>query len=96
MNYFEKTNQTVKNSNSSDGNILETLNLVFELTNNNHINLDLTKTGNVIHLLTAGFGVINVRNTELYNITMERLKQKVLPLDFICFSNPPLHGIKFI
>lgn len=80
-------------SSASDGNALEAANLVLHEFDNHHVNRDLSRTGQLIVLISSGVGVFSLPKLSLAHITRKRLNDNGIALDLICLSNPPLHSV---
>jgi DEP domain-containing protein 5 len=84
------------NSVASEGNILESMNLVFKQYEERHLNRDMQRTGYFIHIITAGQGVITVNNPNIAYITQHMLVKESITVDMICLSHPPTHGVPIL
>ena len=78
-----------ENSHSSDGNILEAINLALNPFDKHFIDRDLLRTGLSIVLVTPGVGFFETEK-EVSRITSQRMTDNGLSLDLVCLSKPPL------
>ncbi|KAL9648538.1 hypothetical protein ABK040_012652 [Willaertia magna] len=84
---------TLQNSSAADGNFMEAINLVLNSFDKYYINRDLSRTGQVILLISPGCGMFDVQIPLLGKITTKRLMDVGLSVDLIAFSVPPLHSV---
>lgn len=100
IKYPKQINDSLKekmeNSDASEGNILETMNLVFDEFDKQHINRNLFKTGFFIHIISAGSGVITINHPDIAHITQYRIGSNEMTVDYICLADPPLHGVPIL
>jgi hypothetical protein len=78
-----------ENSHSSEGNILEAINLALNPLDKHYIDRDLLRTGLSIIVVTAGVGFYETEQ-ELSKITSQRITDNGMSLDLVCLSKPPL------
>ena len=78
-----------ENSHSSEGNILEAINLALNPFDKHFIDRDLLRTGLSTVIITAGVGFFETEQ-ELSKITSQRMIDNGISLDLVCLSKPPL------
>ncbi|KAJ3226626.1 vacuolar membrane-associated protein iml1 [Clydaea vesicula] len=92
----EVSNFFGENSTSSEGNILEALNLAVNPFSKHFVDRDLTRTGLQIIVVTAGTGLFEV-DKSLCRLTSQRMIASVsdngLSLDIVSLSKPPLYTV---
>ncbi|EFC48915.1 DEP domain-containing protein [Naegleria gruberi] len=89
----EKERVVLQNSSAADSNFMEAINLVLNSYDKYYINRDLTRTGQVILLVSPGSGMFDVQIPVLGKITTKRLMDVGLSVDLIAHSVPPLHSV---
>lgn len=89
----QKEQVSLTNSSAVDGNFMEAINLVLNSFDKYYINRDLTRTGQVILLVSPGSGLFNVQVPILGKITTKRLMDVGLSVDLIALAVPPLHSV---
>lgn len=96
--FFKKKNITSdpgsvkKLSASTQGNVLEAINLALNVFNRDHIDVNFLLTGHQVILITAGVGVFEVDH-ELSRITKERAIDQGTCVDLLCLTEQPLHAV---
>jgi hypothetical protein len=78
-----------ENSHSSEGNILEAINLALNPLDKHFIDRDLLRTGLSMVVVTPGVGFFEAEE-ELSKITSQRMIDNGISLDLVCLSKPPL------
>ncbi|KAJ3219728.1 vacuolar membrane-associated protein iml1 [Clydaea vesicula] len=81
-----------ENSYSSEGNILEAINLAINPFDKHYVDRDLTRTGQSIVLITAGTGFFEVEK-KMCRLTSQRIIDNGLALDIVSLSKPPLFTV---
>ncbi|KAG2388193.1 hypothetical protein C9374_001043 [Naegleria lovaniensis] len=89
----EREKVSLTNSSAADGNFMEAINLVLNSFDKYYLNRDLSRTGQVILLVSPGCGMFNVQIPVLGKITTKRLMDVGLSVDLIALSVPPLHSV---
>eukprot|EP00002_Diphylleia_rotans_P033328 TRINITY_DN7072_c0_g1_i5.p1 TRINITY_DN7072_c0_g1~~TRINITY_DN7072_c0_g1_i5.p1 ORF type:complete len:1043 (-),score=151.50 TRINITY_DN7072_c0_g1_i5:759-3887(-) len=77
---------------AAEGNFLEAVNMVLQMTDQRAVDRDLHYTGQAIVVFTAGNGIYNV-NYDLSKITKQRMIYKGLGMELISLSKRPLHVV---
>lgn len=78
------------NSYSSEGNVLEAINLALNPFDKHYIDRDLIRTGLSVVVVTPGVGAFEV-DRKLCRLTSQRLIDNGIGLDLVCLSKPPLY-----
>lgn len=78
-----------ENSHSSEGNVLEAINLALNPFDKHFIDRDLLRTGLSTVIITPGVGFFETEQ-ELSKITSQRMIDNGISLDLVCLSKPPL------
>jgi hypothetical protein len=81
-----------KPSSSSQGNILEAINLAAAQFSKDYIDRDLVRTGISIIVVTPGTGVFEV-DYNMLKLTTDTLMGSGIGIDLVCLSPMPLHSV---
>ncbi|KAF8246200.1 hypothetical protein K440DRAFT_602761 [Wilcoxina mikolae CBS 423.85] len=87
-----KTIITGRPSSAIHGNILEAINLATIQFSRSHVDVNLTRTGVSIVLVTPGTGLFEV-DYEMLKATTEGLIANGMGIDLVCLSKAPLHTV---
>ncbi|RKO93162.1 hypothetical protein BDK51DRAFT_18831, partial [Blyttiomyces helicus] len=79
-------------SSSSEGNVLEAINLALNPFDKHYIDRDLLRTGLLIVVVTPGPGLFEV-DKKLCRLTTQRMIDNGIGLDLVCLSKPPLYTV---
>ncbi|KAI9205484.1 uncharacterized protein BJ171DRAFT_61793 [Polychytrium aggregatum] len=77
---------------SSEGNILEAINLALNPFDKHYIDRDFLRTGLLVVIITPGTGLFEV-DKKLLRLTTQRMIDNGIGMDLVCLSNPPLHVV---
>lgn len=77
---------------ASEGNVLEAINITFNVLEKHYMDRDLVRTGNSLVMITAGAGFYQV-NPKLAQITKQRMMDNGIGMDLVSLSAPPLHMV---
>ncbi|ESO06504.1 hypothetical protein HELRODRAFT_63880, partial [Helobdella robusta] len=80
------------NSTSSDGNVLEVINMALNVYEKFYMDRSFERTGKMSMIITPGVGVFDV-NRELMNITKQRSIDIGSSCDLICLGERPLFAV---
>nr|KAJ3423180.1 vacuolar membrane-associated protein iml1 [Polyrhizophydium stewartii] len=83
---------TAKIAPTSEGNILEAINLALNPFDKHYVDRDLMRTGLSIVVVTPGTGYYEV-NKKLCRLTWQRMIDNGVGLDLVCLSKPPLYTV---
>ena len=100
---YSTSNVVGENTTATQGNFLEAINLalcVFDKVRNNifpfdiqdFVDRDLSRTGKLIIVISAGCGIFEV-NKQLTQLTKQKMIENGIGCDLICVSMPPLHSV---
>jgi DEP domain-containing protein 5 len=79
-------------SSATDGNVLEAINITFNVLEKHYMDRDLARTGNSLVMITAGAGFYKV-DPKLAHITKQRMMDNGIGMDLVSLSTPPLHMV---
>lgn len=82
-------------SKSSQGNVLEAINMAMNVFDNHYINRNFDRTGQLVILITPGAGVFEADRT-LYGITKQRMVDYGVGSDMVCLAEQPPHAVPLI
>lgn len=74
------------------GNLLEAVNMELNSSNKHYIDRDLTRTGFLLIVLTAGTGHFHA-DKALLRLTTQRMFDQAISMDLVCLSQMPLHTV---
>jgi hypothetical protein len=77
---------------ASEGNVLEAINITFNVLEKHFMDRDLLRTGNSLVMITAGTGFFKV-DPKLAQITKQRMMDNGIGMDLVSLSAPPLHMV---
>ena len=77
---------------SYQGNLLEAVNMELNSSNKHYIDRDLTRTGFLLIVLTAGTGHFHA-DKALLRLTTQRMFDQAISMDLVCLSQMPLHTV---
>jgi hypothetical protein len=86
------SSSSAQNSSAVKGNFLEAINLGLIVFGKQHIDRDVTRTGQLIVVISPGTGVFNVES-QLVRITKHKMIESGIGCDLICLTIPPLHSV---
>jgi hypothetical protein len=77
---------------SSEGNLLEAVNLALNPFDKHYVDRDLLRTGLSIVVVSPGSCAFHV-SKDLLRMTNERMIDNGIAVDIVCLSKPPLHSV---
>eukprot|EP01113_Clastostelium_recurvatum_P024750 TRINITY_DN2956_c0_g3_i1.p1 TRINITY_DN2956_c0_g3~~TRINITY_DN2956_c0_g3_i1.p1 ORF type:complete len:1621 (+),score=302.44 TRINITY_DN2956_c0_g3_i1:34-4896(+) len=80
------------NSIASQGNFLEAVNLGMNIFDDSYIDRDLSRTGQMIVIATAGTGMFEVE-AGLTHVTKQRMIDNGIGCEVVCLGTQPLHTV---